>query len=121
MNSSTATLTKEDRQALLRLLKVFDQFRDLDKEMQLPQAVTLLTIALNEGISLADLTERTSQATSSASRNVALLSPLPKKNGQDGHGLILNKEDPVERRRKQHVLTTKGKAFIHKLIETVGH
>lgn len=112
-------LTKEDRRALNRLLRVLEQFRSLDSEMQMPQAVTLLTIALNEGISLSDLTERTQQATSSASRNVASLSALHRK-GKPGHGLVVNREDPAERRRKQHLLTPKGKAFIEQLIETAG-
>lgn len=112
-------LAKEDRQQLIRVLRVLEQFRELDSEMQMPQAVTLLTIALNEGISLSDLTEKTAQATSSASRNVASLSLVHRK-GKPGHGLVLNREDPVERRRKQHVLTAKGKAFIRKLLEIVG-
>lgn len=113
------SLTKEDRQTLSQTLKVLEQFRTLDSEMQMPQAVTLLTIALNEGISLTDLTEKTSQATSSASRNVAALSSHHRA-GKPGHGLVLNREDPVERRRKQHVLTSKGKAFIKKLVEIAG-
>lgn len=77
------SLTKEDRQTLSQTLKVLEQFRTLDSEMQMPQAVTLLTIALNEGISLTDLTEKTSQATSSASRNVArlILSPSRREAG----------------------------------------
>lgn len=112
-------LSAENRKSLLRLLRILNQFRELDSEMQMPQAVTLVTIALNEGISLSDLTDRTQQATSSASRNVASLSALHRK-GKEGHGLVLNREDPIERRRKQHVLTTKGRTFIQRLIETVG-
>lgn len=110
---------REDRQALSRILRILKQFRELDSEMQIPQAVTLLTIALNEGISLTELSERTQQATSSASRNVAALSAVHRA-GKPGHGLVLNREDPVERRRKQHVLTPKGRTFIMKLVETVS-
>jgi DNA-binding MarR family transcriptional regulator len=40
--------------------------------------------------------------------------------GKPGRGLVVNREDPDERRRKQHLLTPKGKAFIEQLIETVG-
>jgi DNA-binding MarR family transcriptional regulator len=112
-------MEQQDRQVLSRVLRVLEQFRALDSEMQMPQAVTLLTIALNEGISLAELTEKTAQATSSASRNVASLSTVHRK-GKPGHGLVINKEDPIERRRKQHLLTPKGKTFIKQLIETVG-
>ena len=112
-------LTKEERQSLTRILRLLETFRGLDSEMQMPQAVTLVTIALNEGISLTDLTEKTQQATSSASRNVAALSSVHRA-GKPGHGLVLNREDPVERRRKQHVLTPKGRNFIQKLAEIVG-
>ena len=112
-------LTQEDRKVILKLLQVLSKFRELDAEMQMPQAVTLLTVALNEGISLSDLTERTRQATSSASRNVASLSTVHRK-GKPGHGLVLNREDPFERRKKQHVLTPKGRSFVDQLIEIVG-
>jgi DNA-binding MarR family transcriptional regulator len=111
--------TQEDRRTLLKLLQVLNRFRELDAEMQMPQAVTLLTVALNEGISLSDLTERTRQATSSTSRNVASLSTVHRK-GKPGHGLVLNREDPFERRKKQHILTPKGLSFINQLIEIAG-
>ena len=111
--------TQEDRRTLLKQLQVLNRFRELDAEMQMPQAVTLLTVALNEGISLSDLTERTRQATSSASRNVASLSTVHRK-GKPGHGLVLNREDPFERRKKQHILTPKGLSFINQLIEIAG-
>jgi DNA-binding MarR family transcriptional regulator len=113
------TLSKEEVGRLRTALKLLETFRRLDAEMQMPQAVTLLTIALHEGVSLSDLTELTSQSTSSASRNVASLSLVHRK-GRAGHGLVINKEDPEERRRKQHFLTTKGRAFVQRLSEIVG-
>lgn len=117
--TTQTTLSKDERQILLKALSLLEKFRTLDSEMQMPQAVTLLTVALNEGISLTELTEKTSQATSSASRNVAALSNVHRA-GKPGHGLVLNREDPVERRRKQHVLTPKGRRFLEEVVKIVG-
>lgn len=116
---TTETFTRDEREAISRTLRVLEQFRELDSEMQMPQAVTLLSIALNEGISLRELTERTSQAMSSASRNVASLSAVTR-HDKAGHGLVVNREDPIDRRQKQHHLTAKGRRFIERLIETVS-
>lgn len=116
--TSQNTLTKEEVARLRDLQKILGEFRNLDSEMPLQQAVTLVTIALNEGISLADLAERTEQATSSTSRNVAALSSTHRA-GKKGHNLVLNREDPLERRRKQHVLTPKGLTFIRRLLEVM--
>jgi len=112
-------LTRGDHLVITKLSDALRQFQTLDAEMQLPQAITLLTIALNEGISLTDLSERTQQSTPSASRNVAALSNTHRK-GKPGHGLVISKEDPLERRRKQHWLTPKGRAFLRKLIFAIA-
>lgn len=111
--------TKTEEVQLRQLLELLNEFRDLDSEMQMPQAVTLVTVALDEGLALGEIAERTQQAMSSASRNVASLSQVHRK-GKPGHGLIINKEDPNERRRKQHLLTPKGLAFVRRLIERMG-
>lgn len=112
-------LSKEDRRALRKVLELLATFRELDSEMQMQQAVTLLTIALEEGISLVELTEKTQQASSSTSRNVAALSSVHRK-GKPGHGLVLNREDPFNRRLKQHILTPQGERYVRRIIETAG-
>ena len=116
MAHATKTRTKEDTTKLRSLLNVLGEFRALDSEMQMQQAVTLLTIALTEGLTLNELTDRTQQASSSASRNVAALSSR-NRNGKAGHGLVINKEDPVDIRKKLHHLTPKGETFVQRLVE----
>ncbi len=112
-------LSKSEREKLAQLLKLINEFRALDSEMQMQQAATLITVALNEGVALNELAERTQLAMSSASRNVASLSPVRKK-GVAGHGLIISNEDPEERRRKLHTMTPKGVTFVRRLVEMVG-
>ncbi len=115
----TKTLPKEERRALRKALTILEDFRALDAEMPIQTAVTFMIVALNEGLALKDVADRLGMASSTASRNVAALSKHHRL-GKQGHDLIENREDPMERRRKIHTLTPKGVAFRLKLNETMG-
>jgi DNA-binding MarR family transcriptional regulator len=77
-------------------------------------ALSFLTIAQNEGLSMGDLAQRLAIAQSSASRNIAALSRWHSF-GKDGHDLVEAREDPRERRRKIVSLTPRG----HHLVATL--
>ena len=111
-----AYFTKDVQASLKTLDILINDLRELDSEMQIQQIATLLAIAQDEGIALSEIAERTQQGMSSASRNVAALSTMHRK-GKKGHGLVVNKEDPLERRRKQHFLTPKGVTFLRRLVD----
>jgi len=91
--------------------RVLEAFRTLDPDLPIQYALSFMTIAQNEGISIGELAERLGIAQSSASRNVAALSRWHSF-GKAGLDLVMAQEDPRERRRKVVSLTDKGRAFL---------
>ena len=94
--------------------RVLEAFRTLDPDLPIQYALSFLTIAQNEGISVGELAERLGIAQSSASRNVAALSRWHSF-GKAGLDLVQAQEDPRERRRKIVTLTDRGRAFLDTL------
>ncbi len=95
-------------------MRILEQFRRLDSDMPIQYALSFLTIARHEGLSMGDLAQRLDIAQSSASRNIAALSRWHSF-GKPGHDLIEAREDPRERRRKIVSLTQRGRALIDNL------
>ena len=107
--------------ALSTLIRVLEEFRTLDPDLPIQYALSFLTLAQNEGLSMGELAQRLAIAQSSASRNIAALSDWHSF-GKPGLGLVEAREDPRERRRKLVSLTGKGRAFLHRLTALmVGH
>jgi DNA-binding MarR family transcriptional regulator len=98
-----AKLAPEKAQLFLALLH---QLQRVDPEFPLHYSICLMQVALNEGLSLTMLAERTQLALSTVSRIVAALSEH-RQQGQ-AYGLIEIKISPEERRRKELYLTPKG-------------
>lgn len=96
------------------LVRVLEALRTLDPDLPIQYALSFLTIAQNEGLSIRDLSERLGIAQSSASRNVAALSKWHSF-GKAGHDLVQAEEDPRERRRKIITLTDSGRALAAQL------
>lgn len=107
----TDALRPEDLDPIVRVLGAF---RVLDPDLPIQYALSFLTIAQNEGMSIRDLSERLGIAQSSASRNVAALSKWHSF-GKAGHDLVQAEEDPRERRRKIITLTDKGRTLARDL------
>jgi DNA-binding MarR family transcriptional regulator len=89
------------------VVRVLEEFRRLDPDMPIQYALSFLTIARHEGLSMGDLAQRLDIAQSSASRNIAALSKWHSF-GKEGHDLVEAHEDPRERRRKIVRLTARG-------------
>ena len=104
--------TRPDETATL--VHVLEAFRRLDPDLPIQYALSFMTIARNEGLSIGELAERLGIAQSSASRNVAALSRWHSF-GKAGLDLVQAQEDPRERRRKIVTLTEKGRAFLEEL------
>jgi len=104
--------------ALDPLVRVLEALRLLDPDLPIQYALSFLTIAQNEGLSIRDLSERLGIAQSSASRNVAALSKWHSF-GKEGHDLVQAEEDPRERRRKIITLTDKGRTLAAHLSDLI--
>jgi DNA-binding MarR family transcriptional regulator len=110
----TTAIHGETPDGIHLLMRVLEEFRKLDPDLPIQYALSFLTLATNEGLSLGELATRLGIAQSSASRNVAALSAWHSF-GKPGLDLVEAREDPRERRRKLVTLTSKG----HALVETL--
>jgi DNA-binding MarR family transcriptional regulator len=97
-----------------RLESFLSQIRVLDDAMPVQQLACFLAIAHREGQSIVELSRSLGLAQSSASRNVSSLSDWDweKRPGLD---LVETKVDPLELRKKQVVLTSKGRRLVEQI------
>lgn len=108
-----------DNKPMGLLVNAFSSLRDLDPDMTIPQALSLLLIAKHEGLSLKELAQHTGVGMASASRYVAAFG-RPRKTGAKGFGLVNAEEDPDERRKKVITLTPKGRSFVNRITQQTG-
>jgi DNA-binding MarR family transcriptional regulator len=101
---------------VLNAIKVFEEFRKLDPEMQMQTALIFLLIANNEGCSISDLEKWTGLTSASCSRNVAALSDIHRK-GRPGHNMIVARVDANDRRQRNLYLTVKGRSILNHVME----
>lgn len=117
--STENDLGAEARRSVSYALRVVEFLRIIDNDMPIQTAATFLIIAQHEGLSAVEIKERLGMASSTASRNIAALSERHRL-GKPGYGLVLQREDPLDRRRKTHHLTPKGRRLLGQLIGAVG-
>ena len=108
-----------DSKQTMQLIEALRAFKNLNPDMPVAQALSLLLIARNEGTSLKDLAERAEVGMASASRYVASFGKATKSRPK-APSLVSAVEDPEERRKKIITLTPKGKAFVNKLIGDIN-
>lgn len=108
-------MTQSTSLSLSRLVAVMEVFRSVDPEIQAQTVLTFLMIARQPGIPMRTIQTRLDVASSTASRNVAYLSDLNYKPSRKGHGFVVAREDPADRRNKLVFLTPKGKKFLQNL------
>jgi DNA-binding MarR family transcriptional regulator len=105
----------EDRRALRRLNSVLLQFKMQDAEMPIQQMLVLMWVAMNEGGVQRDLCAALDMPNSTASRNLAALSPIHRL-GKPGLGLLTWEESLEDRRAKLLKLTPQGRTFMRQLL-----
>ena len=106
----------EPKPSILNAIKVFEEFRKLDPEMQMQTALIFLLIANNERCSISDLEKWTGLTSASCSRNVAALSEIHRK-GRPGHNLIFARVNADDRRQRNLYLTVKGRTILGHIME----
>jgi DNA-binding MarR family transcriptional regulator len=105
-------------QSIKEFTAVLRELQKIDPEFPLQYAVCLAEIAMEEGISLTDLSGRTGMPLSTVSRIVGALSSHRQRGNP--YGLIKVMIVPQERRRKQLYLTARGRAVIGSIADIVG-
>lgn len=98
---------KKEIEGFLALLR---ELQKIDPEFPLQYAVCLAEIALHEGLSVTNLSERTGMALSTVSRIVGALSKY-RQMGKP-YELVELKTSETSRRTKEIILTKKGRAVV---------
>lgn len=97
---------------LVKAIRLIEEFRKLDSEMQAQTMLTLLYIAQRNDqqipVTVKEVGEFLGITSASASRNIAALSKFSRHN-KAGHDLINTYENPERRIEKFIELTPKGK------------
>jgi DNA-binding MarR family transcriptional regulator len=107
-----------ERRGLKGLFQVIGLLREQHQEMPAQQMQVLFYVALNEGAAQRDMCRDLDMAVSTASRNIAALSPLHRL-GKPGLGLVTWVDNPNDRRAKHLKLTSAGRAFVRRVLDTL--
>jgi DNA-binding MarR family transcriptional regulator len=98
------------------LAAVCDEFQRLDPGMVLGKLEAFVLVVLHEGKSLKDLCQISGQAQSTLSRHLLDLGEH-NRSREPGLGLVEWRIDPYELRRKQYLLTPKGRELAGRLLK----
>lgn len=102
------------------LIKVLETLREVDSELPIQMAQTLLVVAQRPGITIQDISKDTGLSQASASRNVQALGKWHRL-GKPGFNLVEGVEDPHDTRRKIVFLTKEGRELVGKLLGAAAH
>lgn len=106
-----------DTGAAERMILFIQEFRKMDPEIQAQAIILFLKAAANDDqITMSELQQWSGLATSSISRNMALLGET-NRHGEPGLNLVRAYEDVADRRRKIVRLTPKGRAVFSSLVQ----
>ena len=102
--------------AISKALQLLNIFRDMDPDMTMGEAVSLLFIAQGErkdggGLTVTELSAKGDFALSSASRYMKSLGKKDR-HGRPGEEVVSDARDPNDERRKILRLTTKGRRVL---------
>ncbi|HBR69996.1 MAG TPA: MarR family transcriptional regulator [Rhodospirillaceae bacterium] len=113
--ASAAAKPRNQRPAVEGFLLLLRELQKIDPEFPLQYAVCLCEIAMDEGLSLTRLAQKTGMALSTVSRIVGALS----RDRQKGkpYGLVRVVVSAAERRRRELYLTVRGKAVIDSIAD----
>lgn len=108
--------------ALLKLIEIVQEFRNIHPKMELNQVLVFLSVALQDGIEAHEIAKKFKILKSTTSANVNALSPIGyRKNSKGeliaGHGLIVQEVSPRDARFKELYLTLNGKKLTDRLTQ----
>ena len=103
----------------LSALKTFaaslEPFRSIRSTMPLQYVYAFLLVAMEEGLSVSDYAKRSGVSLSVMSRHLLDIGER-NRHMEEGFGLITSRPNPLELRKHELFLTTKGQAIKHKIV-----
>ena len=90
-------------------------------DLSVTTVMCLLEVALNEGLTIKELSDSLEMTHSVASYNVAILTERgsKRKKGSEGLDLVKREEHPEDTRAKVLTLTSKGKNLIGRIVKRI--
>lgn len=123
MGNTRQSLTADEREAMRVLLTSLDPFRAVYSIMPLQQAVTFLLVAMEEGEGVTEYARRAGVSQSVMTRHLLDLGEFNRRH-EPGLGLVFSRPNPLNRRKHQVFLTSKGRtltAQIYRALMGLGH
>jgi len=111
-------LETEDREALQRVFRSLKVFKLLNDRMPLQYVLSFMAVAIDEGKSVSEYAKVLGVNNTTMSRHLLDIGPF-NRNHEEGYGLIDYRADPLERRRHQYFLTSKGKQYVDMILTEV--
>ncbi len=105
------------QEKLEEFLKILVKLQSVNPEFPIQYAICLAHIALNEGLSMTELAERTKMALSTVSRITTAMSKSCA--GGGCYELIRVEIAPNEKRKKRIALTDKGDRLLTNILEAL--
>jgi DNA-binding MarR family transcriptional regulator len=118
MNKDKAKICDNGQHTTSKLLDLLAEFQKIDNEFPLQYAICLVEIALNEGLSLSELSKKTGMPLSTVSRIVGALSQKRQKGVP--YDLVKSNVSETEKRRKELYLTQRGKDVVSNITDIMG-
>jgi DNA-binding MarR family transcriptional regulator len=116
--ANVSKLTPEEVTCLGNAMQFLDAFKAIRPTMPLQHAYTFMLVALQEGLGVEDYAERAGVAQSVMTRNLLDIGSHNRRR-EPGYGLVSQRLDPLDMRRRQTFLTPAGRALVHKICRTL--
>jgi DNA-binding MarR family transcriptional regulator len=109
-------MTPAQERTMQALAGICDEFKRFDPGMPLGRLEAFILVVLHEGKSLKDLCQISGQPQSTLSRHLLDLGVRTRRR-EPGLGLVEWRIDPYELRKKQYLLTPKGRELAGRLLK----
>lgn len=112
----TLNLAPDERtQAIIALGRILDEFRNLNPNMPVAQIQAFLMVALDCGLGMSEISDKTGIKNSTTSRYLIELG-ASRLAGDGALGLVDRGVDPTNTRKASYTLTRKGKRVVEAVL-----
>lgn len=110
-------MTEDNIRAIRKANRLLSQFRtSIDPNIPAQVLQTFLTVAMNEGKSLTEISELVGSNLSTTSRHLLELGERNRRL-EPGYNLVDRRTDPMNLRQNCYTLTTKGKLLVAEIVK----
>lgn len=108
-------IERSEKATLRTWIEMLQRVRREIGDIPVQMLATLLEAAVEEDLSIQDIELKLKMTKAAASRNVMALTQLNARR-EEGYGLLLTREDGLDRRRKLVALTSRGERVVKSLL-----